>query len=80
MAFLASLPGVAGPVLAVLAGVYLGLIVVMSCTAVFSRRPTRRRAAYAVLVLLWPTGRKGEHPEDGPALDAAERRARRTRR
>ncbi len=34
--------------------VYLGLIVLLACTATFTSKPARRQAALKVLHLLWP--------------------------
>lgn len=48
----AVLLGLTGPALAAIVGSYLVLIAIVALVAVFSTRPTRRRAAYEVLLLL----------------------------
>lgn len=66
MAFLASLPGVAGWAALALPGAYLSLVAVLALVAALSKRPSRRDAAYRVLVLIWP----GRQPRDEIATGA----------
>lgn len=81
MAFLASLPGVAGWAALALPGGYLILVAVLALVAALSRRPSRRDAAYRVLELIWPRrqSRDGlpEEDNDPPALPPGRRQRRR---
>lgn len=65
MAFLASLPSVAGWAALVLPAGYLILVFTLALVSALSRRPSRRDAAYRVLVLIWPR----RHPRDEVADD-----------
>jgi hypothetical protein len=79
VAFLASLPGVAGWAALALPGGYLVLITVLALVAALSTRPSRRQAAYRVLQLIWWPHQRPDDGDDqpaGPALPAGRRRRR----
>lgn len=65
MAFLASLPGVAGWAALALPGGYLILVAALALVAALSKRPSRRDAAYRVLELIWRRRPPRDEPPDG---------------
>jgi hypothetical protein len=78
VAFLASLPGVAGWAALVLPGGYLILVMILALVAALSRRSSRRDAAYRVLELIWPRRQsRDELPEEDndPLVQETERQS-----
>lgn len=59
--FLARVPLLVWALLAV-GLLYLLLIILLSLTAVYGRKPTRRRAAADMVRTLWFTSNRGEEP------------------
>lgn len=69
MGYLFSLADVAGPVVAALPTAYFLLIAAIALTAVYSSRPSRRRAAVTVLRLLLPRRMPPASLDSKSALD-----------